>query len=174
MRAHPDITEFQRKHPIKIMPPASDALKKKMHDAVAWRAFRLYEARGCSRGNATEDWRQAEEEVVRPLDCGEIVQDHRDCLTTDVSCFGPGTLEIWVEPQRITLCGPRPSQPLNRAVESQAGISQENWIFRTHDLSTKVDSAELTVRFNGPALHIYLRRALPAGKKEEAELAHAA
>lgn len=171
MRAHPDVTEFQRKHQVRIMPAASDALKKKMHDAVAWRAFRLYEARGGASGHEREDWRQAETEVIRPLDCGTIVQDHRICLTADVTCFGPGTLEIWVEPRRITLCGPCADPKFNSMAGSPAA-GPANWIFRTHEFTAEADPAEVTVRFNGPAMHIYLRRAMPI--PQQAVLARAA
>ena len=154
------------------MPPAPDALEKRMHDAVAWRAFHLYEARGCTLGHEVEDWGQAEAEVVRPLDCGVIEQDDSVCLTTDASCFGPGTLEIWIEPHRITLCGPSVIQTPEQAEEPLSAIGRKNWVFRTHELSAEVSPAEVTVRFNGPAMHIYLHRALPI--PQEAVLAHAA
>jgi Protein of unknown function (DUF2934) len=172
MRLHPDISELQRIHPLRIMPPASDALKKKMNDAVAWRAFELYESHGWAAGHDRENWLQAEADVVRPLDCGTIVQDHRVCLTTNISCFAPGTLELWIEPHRITLCGPNPSRRLERTGPAAAGSGLRNLLFLTHELDSKVEPAEVTVRFNGPAMHIYVRRA--ALKPQMAAMAHAA
>jgi hypothetical protein len=172
MRTHPEVTEFQRKHPLKVIASAPEALEKKMHDSVAWRAFHLYEAHGGGSGHEVEDWRQAESEVVRPMDCGLIVQDDRVCLTTDVSCFGPGTLEIWVEAHRITLCGTSTSPKLHRAAGPASANGPRDWIFRTHELSAEVVPAEVTVRFNGPAMHVYLRRALPV--PQQAVMARAA
>lgn len=172
MRLHPDISEFQRIHPLRIMTPAGDALKKKMHDAVAWRAFELYENHSHAGGHDREDWLQAEAEVVRPLDSGTIVQDHRVCLTTNISCFAPGTFELWIEPHRITLCGPNPSRRLERTGPLTAGAGLRDLLFLTHELDQEVKPAEVTVRFNGPAMHIYLRRALPEPRM--AVMAHAA
>jgi Protein of unknown function (DUF2934) len=172
MRSHPQSPEFQRARHVRVMPPAADALNKRMHDAVAWRAFHLYEARGCASGHEAEDWREAEADVVRPLECGTIVEEDTVCVTTDASCFGPGSLEVWVEPHRITLCGPCAAQKLERPAEAAIRIGQRNWIFRTHELTAELDPAEVIVKFNGPAMHIYISRA--HRKPQQAELAHAA
>ncbi|HUK53026.1 MAG TPA: hypothetical protein VL099_07030 [Candidatus Binatia bacterium] len=172
MKAIAEVTEFQRTHQVRIMPPAPDALKKKIHDAVSWRAFALYEGRGGMRGHEIEDWSLAEADVLQPMDCGTIVQDHRVCLTTNLSCFGPGTLELWVEPHRVTVCGPAASAKLDRTGEKSSQITRKDWIFRSHELSAEVDPAAVTVRFNGPAMHILLQRAVAVPR--HAELVHAA
>ena len=172
MKAQRNHSEFQRVHPVRVMPPESDVLRKRMNDAVAWRAFRLYRNRGLVSGHDAEDWRQAEAEVVRPLQCGSIVEDDTVCLTADISCFGPGTVEVWVEPHRITLCGPCPANELEGPAETATSIGPKNWIFRTHGVTAELDPAEVIVRFNGPAMHIFVHRARPI--PQQAVAVHAA
>jgi Protein of unknown function (DUF2934) len=161
MKARSNQTEFQRIHPVRIMPPAYEVLKKRMDDAVASRAFRLYMNRDRTSGSDAEDWRQAEADVVRPLQCGSIVEDDTVCLTADISCFGPGTVEVWVEPHRITLCGACPEKELEGPAQAATSIGPKNWIFRTYGVTAELDPAEVIVRFNGPAMYVFIHRARP-------------
>ena len=172
MSARRGSSDSPRRRQVKIMPPVLHILQKRMHDAVAWRAFRLYEARGCSQGHQAEDWSRAEAEVIRPLNGGMIVEEDCVCLTTDMSCFAPGVVELWVEPHRITLCGPRAEENPEPPAEAATGAGEKNWIFRTHDVTAELDPTGVTVRFNGPAMHVYLHRALPT--PQQAAEAHAA
>jgi len=172
MSARRGSSDSPRRRQVKIMPPVLHILQKRMHDAVAWRAFRLYEARGCARGHEVEDWSRAEAEIIRPLNGGMIVQEDCVCLTTDVSCFAPDTVELWIEPHRITLCGPRAEPNAEQLAEAATGNGEKNWIFRTHDVTAEVDPTGVTVRFNGPAINIYLHRAYPT--PQQAVEAHAA
>ena len=65
---HPSIP-----HEVKVRPVLGNNLEIKIQDAVAWRAFALYEQQGCVPGRDVENWQQAYADVVRPLDCGVVV-----------------------------------------------------------------------------------------------------
>jgi len=143
---------------LRIRAAAGDGLKGRIHEAVAWRAFELYEARGGKPGHDAEDWKQAEREVVRPLPCGTVEQDHRICLTADTSCFERGPIELWLEPRRLTLAGP--VKPGKAFPEREGPFAQSrDRVFFVHDFPVDVDPAVVTARFNGPALDIYVAKA---------------
>ena len=148
-----------RPHELRIRTVTGSDLQAKIHDAIAWRAYELYEARGGAGGHDAEDWKQAEAEVVRPLPCGFLEQDHRVCLTADASHFDEGPIELWVEPRRLTLCGfdgtrkPLPVKP------GEPPRPRRDWLFLVHDFAVELDPGAVTARFNGPVLDIYVRRA---------------
>ena len=147
---------WSSRHQLSIRRVASADLQSKIHDAVACRAYELYEARGGTWGHDAEDWERAYGEVVGPLLCGSLEHDRRICLTADASCFDEGPVEIWIEPRRVTICGfDRSSRPFPTP-PGEPTRPRENWIFRVHDLAIEVDPSGVTARFNGPALDIYL------------------
>jgi len=146
-------------HDLSIHPVAGDELQSKIHDAVAWRAYHLFEARGCVPGHETEDWQRAESEVVGPLQCGSLDQDYRICLTVDASCFDDGPIEMWLEPRRLTLCGFDPNHKPFPVPPGEPVRPRRDWIFRVHDFAVDLDPRRVVARFNGPALDIYLSKA---------------
>jgi hypothetical protein len=146
---------------LKIRPVVGNELKNKIHAAVAWRAYQLYEECGHVFGHDVEDWERAEARVVRPMDCGVLAEDARVCLTADASLFDDGPIEVYVEPRRITLCGydrsrrPLPTPP------GEPPRPRRDWIFRVHDFDVDVDPSTVTARFNGPVMNLYLGKAHP-------------
>lgn len=153
------IRSTPRTRELKIRAVTGNELEKKMRDAVAWRAYQFYQEQGCLSGHDVENWERAEAQVVRSLDCGVIVQDHRVCLTADTSLFDDGPIEVYAEPRRITLCGfdrsrrPLPTPP------GEPVPARRDWIFRVHDFDVDVDPYAVVARFNGPVLNIYLAKA---------------
>ena len=146
---------------LRIRPVVGNELKNKIHAAVAWRAYQFYEECGRLFGHDVEDWERAEAKVVRPMDCGVLVEDNRVCLTVDPSLFDDGPIELYVEPRRITLCGYDPSRrPLPTAPGEPPRVRRD-WIFRVHDFDVDVDPSAVTARFNGPVLNVYLAKAQP-------------
>jgi len=151
--------DSRKLHDLSIRPVAGDELQSKIHEAVAWRAYHLFEARGCVPGHETEDWQRAESEVVGPLQCGSLDQDYRICLTVDASCFDDGPIEMWLEPRRLTLCGFDPNHKPFPVPPGEPVRPRRDWIFRVHDFDVDLDPRRVVARFNGPALDIYLSKA---------------
>jgi hypothetical protein len=146
-------------HDLSIRLVAGDELQSKIHDAVAWRAYHLFEVRGCIPGHETEDWARAESEIVRPLNCGSLDQDSRICLTLDSTCFDEGPIEMWLEPRRLTVCGFDPNRKPFPVPPGQPERLRRDWIFRVHEFAVELDPSGVIARFNGPALDIYLTKA---------------
>ena len=78
-------------------------------DAVARRAYDLYERRGRAHGHHDEDWRQAVSELVFPV--AVTVSDAGPCLTVEAAVpgFDACDVEVCVEPRRVTIAGQRKS-----------------------------------------------------------------
>jgi hypothetical protein len=160
-----------RPHELRIRRVTGDDLQAKIHDAIAWRAYELYEARGGAGGHDSEDWKRAEAEIVRPLPCGFLEQDHRVCLTTDASHFDEGPIELWIEPRRLTLCGfdgKRKPLPVGPGQPVRPG---RDWLFLVHEFVVELDPAAVTARFNGPVLDIYVGKARACGCERTAAVA---
>ncbi len=80
---------------------------EEVRDAVARRAYEIFERRGRVDGHHDEDWRQAESEVLFPL--AVTVADAGECLTVAAAVpgFDACDVEVCVEPRRVTIAGRR-------------------------------------------------------------------
>lgn len=138
---------------IKIATANPGELEKKFREAVTRRAYQLFETHGCSPGHEGEDWKRAESDVVRPLACGLLTEDDKISLSTDISVFEEGSLEVCVEPRRLSLCG-RPRTP-----DGQDGAcALREFAYGVLDLPVEVDPSQVHARFNGRILEISLYR----------------
>lgn len=86
---------------------------RRVQEAVARRAYEIFESRGSAPWHELEDWRQAEAELVGPQCTGEISLDGTLWVSTDATIFEPGTVEIWVAPRKITICGKASADNVN-------------------------------------------------------------
>lgn len=125
----------------------------RLREAVARRAYQLFESEGCSPGHAGEDWRHAESEVVRPLACGLLTGDDKVSVSTDISIFDEGGVQVCVEPRRLSIYG----RPRIQSASPGACPLRES-VYRVLDLPVEVDPSQVQARFNGPILEIDLYR----------------
>jgi HSP20 family molecular chaperone IbpA len=126
--------------------------ENRLRQAVARRAYQLFESHGCSPGHAAEDWRRAELDLLRPLACGLLARDDKVSVSTDISVFNEGGIEVCVEPRRLTLCG-------TLCTQNAAGDSPfQELVYRVLALPVEVDPAQVHARCNGPILQIDLFR----------------
>jgi len=132
----------------RIIPATACEGESRFHRHLATEAFKIYERRGCAPGHQAEDWKAAEGRIMQPLNCGFIAADDEILLATDSTHFGPGEIEIWVEPRRLILSGP---EPVASAVGSPRGF-----IFRFVDLPVEIDPLNVVARFKGRMLEIEL------------------
>ena len=126
--------------------------KVRLHEAIARRAYRLFESRGVSPGREGEDWKRAESEIVHPLECGLVTHDDKVSICTDMAVFAEGNVDVCVEPRRLILCG-RLSALENRGSNSELGTG-----YLLLDLPVEVEPSHVHARFNGRILEIDLYR----------------
>jgi HSP20 family molecular chaperone IbpA len=130
----------------------SKARETRIRAAIAARAFELSRTHAPTAGNQLDDWRRAEAEILIPPCHGLTVTDGRLIVTTNVSCFAEGEIEILVEPRRMTLCG--------GAGNPKICHGPLGWpVFRAIALPVEVDPAGVTARFDHGMLEISLPKA---------------
>jgi hypothetical protein len=135
----------------------ADEQERRIHAAIARRAYEIFKIRG-SGAHEQEDWRQAESELLRPLCLGRMSVDDSLWVSMDATHFEEGTINIWVAPHRLTICGkPRAKrQPTTPAASSS--LMQEEIMFREVGLPLEVDPSKVTARLKGQFLEILLRK----------------
>lgn len=90
---------------IPIVPVPAEEQTRRVDEAIAKRAYQIFEKRGGMPWHELEDWRQAEKELHANLCFTETTEDHTVVIGADPAGFAPGTLQIWVAPSRVTLSG---------------------------------------------------------------------
>jgi hypothetical protein len=145
---------------VKIVPVASDEQTRRIHAAIARRAYEIFEQRGSMGWHELEDWRQAEAEVLSKLCFGLTTCDHTILVGTDIAGFEPGTVELWVAPHQITLCGQ--AQP-HEAQTSKVPLcaAGERFVFREIPLPYEIDPASVDTKMQSRFLEIRLPQARP-------------
>jgi HSP20 family protein len=118
---------------------------KETIDAVARRAFELFEANGHIFGRDLDDWLRAERELLHPLYL-EISETH-GALTVEVEVpgFSEKDIEISLEPRRLTISGTRETAQERKkgtTVYSERGSKR---LFRVVRLPVEVDTASTAI-----------------------------
>ena len=128
--------EAPAKQSINIAVVSTNDQTSRIQGAVARRAF--VRCGACIPGHELEDWRQAESELVSPLSHGLMICDEDIWVGTDVTQFKEGTIEIWVSPRHVTICG----ESGGGQREKESGPAQgEKLVFRVLHLPIEVEPA---------------------------------
>lgn len=136
----------------------ADEQGRRIHAAIARRAYEIFENRG-SGAHEEEDWRQAESALLRPLCIGRMSVDDSMWLSMDAIHFQEGTINIWVAPQRLTICGKPRAKKQHSTPATSSPNREEELMFREVGLPIEVDPSKVTAWFNGQFLEILLRKA---------------
>jgi HSP20 family molecular chaperone IbpA len=125
-----------------------------VRDAIAKKVSQNRESLGFEPDRELKDWRQAESEIVRPLNCGFLVLDHSIELTTDAACFDEGEIEICVEPRHLMICG-----KARTGTPEIVSKSAECSIIRSLELPIEIEPSVVTAGFKGRTIEIQLPKA---------------
>jgi len=74
---------------------------------LARRAYEIFERRGGAPGSHDGDWLQAEAELLHPVPVEVASARHHVIVRAEVPGFGPGEIQIALEPRRVTVAGRR-------------------------------------------------------------------
>lgn len=134
----------------------------RVQDAVAHRAFEIFESQGAVPGHEREHWQQAETELAGSRCSGQMQLDGSLWVSADAAFFEPGTIQIWVAPSKLTICGkPRVLRASSAARQGAPG-EKDKLIFHVIELACEVDASHVTANFDDAAsLEIVLRKAEP-------------
>ncbi|HTQ60461.1 MAG TPA: DUF2934 domain-containing protein [Candidatus Solibacter sp.] len=159
-------------HKLSIIALDAKEQARRVHAAIARRAFELFEKSG-SGGHEQQDWRQAESALLRPICVGRLSLDDSFWISTDTAPFKEDTVNIWIAPRRLTICGePRVINKEPISIKSYSQPREGEMIFRVVELPVEIDPKNVTGKFRGRFLEILLKKA--QAKPEPAARAAAA
>ena len=122
-----------------------DRMKETM-DAVARRAFEVFERNGRRLGHDLEDWFQAEAELLHPVSLDISETDSALTVELEVPGFTEKDIQISVEPHRLTVTGKRESREEKRKGKTVYSERRSNEILRTVELPCDVDPAHRAIK----------------------------
>jgi len=78
---------------------------RKLEEAIACRAYELFESRGRAHGQDSSDWLRAESEILQPLQIKVSEYQDRLAVKAEVPGFTLEEVEVSAEPQRLIISG---------------------------------------------------------------------
>jgi HSP20 family molecular chaperone IbpA len=131
--------------------------EQEVRGLIARRAYELFESRGRTPGNETEDWLRAEAELLQPLKLELTESNDAFAVRTPVPGFKAEELMLAVEPRRLRIAGKRESRSAAKGRTTEA-----RHLFHVLDLGTEIDPSRVTAGLRGDMLELVLPKARAA------------
>jgi HSP20 family protein len=158
--------------PVKSL-PGSDLFEhvRELSNAIASRAFEIFESRGRALGRDLEDWLRAESEILHPVHLD--IAESGDALTVhaEVPGFSAKELEVGVDPQRLTISGKRITSKEHTSKKTIYTERCSNQIYRAIDLPGEVDTSKVTATLKNGVLEVSMPKAAKGQKVQIEEKA---
>jgi HSP20 family molecular chaperone IbpA len=130
-----------------------------INDAIARRAFELFESHGSTPGHELEDWSRAESELLHPVPMNITEVNNEYVVRAEVPGFGRENIEIAVEGRCMAISGKRET----RAEDENRKLIRSEWpgdrFFRTLDLPSDVDASKISTFLKDGILTVDLPKA---------------
>jgi HSP20 family protein len=125
---------------IRVVGP--DTMFEHMHktlDAIACRAFELFDESGRRLGRDLDDWFQAEAELLHPVHIDVTEADDTLTVRAEVPGFREKDIEVTIEPERLTIRGERRSTEEQHNGKTVYSERCANEFYRVIELPAAVD-----------------------------------
>ncbi len=132
----------------------------KTYDAIARRAFELFESHGSMFGRDLEDWFHAESELLHPAHVEVAESAQNFTLRAEVPGFRTDELEVSVDGARVTIAGKREGEPRKENTIFSERCSDR--ILRMIDLPAAVEGEKVKATLKDGILSLDLPKAAPA------------
>ncbi len=145
------------------MAPESNSLKlveprtlydrtNQIHNAIAQRAFELFEDDGGLFGRDLDHWFKAEAELLHPVHVQVFESNEAVELQAEVPGFSPKELEVSVQPQRVIITGKKESNEEHKKGKTVYREQCSNEILRLIDLPADVEASKTTATLKNGVL----------------------
>ncbi len=135
-----------------------------IYNAIARRAFQIFESRGCSPGNDLEDWLRAESELLHPVPMNVSESNGKYIVRAEVPGFGSKDIKVIVEPRYLAISGKRETKEEAENAEMIRFEWSADQIFRALDLPSDVDTSNFNTTVKDGILTVDLPKAQNANK----------
>lgn len=138
-------------------------------EAIAERAFELFQKRGFKFGHELEDWFKAERELLKkvPIEIKDV--DGNLDIRAEVPGFTADKLKVSVEPNRVTIKGETKENVERKDDKTLYSEWKSNKIFRTFDLPHPVENEKATAKIKDGVLTLIIPKTVEA-KPNEVEI----
>ena len=135
-----------------------------VYNAIARRAYDLFQSRGRGDGHDIEDWLFAESEMLNPVPVEISEADRELIVNADLPGFRDKDIELRVEPRRLVISGKREEVYDRTKRKTIYSEMRSREVFRVVDLPQKVDPENVKATLHDGRLEIDLPKAEPAKK----------
>ncbi len=133
-------------------------------DAVARRAYEIFEGNGRQLGRDLEDWFRAEGELLHPLNVELRETDNAVIVRAEVPGFETKELEVGIEGRQLTIAGQHETSKEEEKEKLLYSERRSNRLYRCIQLPTEVDSEKTTATLKGGILELSMPKTAPAKK----------
>jgi HSP20 family protein len=126
----------------------------RIYNAIARRAFEIFEGNGKTPGREIDDWFKAESELLHPVHINMSEDEKTLTVLAEVPGFAEKELDVRIEPKRLTITGKRET---SKKEEKGKTVYQERCsdeIFRVVDLPSEVEKDKATATLKNGVLEI--------------------
>ncbi len=135
-----------------------------IYDALARRAYELFDGRGRQDGRDWEDWFRAESEILNPVPVEIGEADGQVIVRADLPGFREKDIEVRVEPHRLIISGKREQIHDEKKRKTLYSERRSDEVCRVIELAEKVDSEKAKATLQDGTLEVMLPKAHPAKK----------
>lgn len=150
--------------PVLTMPEVASSVDQSVqaiYNQVARRAYELFLQRGYAHGFHTDDWLQAESELMQPAPIHIEEEDDKFLVRAEVPGFRANQVEVRVEPNRLLISGNAEEQEKQRTrghtIYTESKRAQ---LFRVVNLPTEINSEKAQASLADGVLQIILPKAV--------------
>ena len=137
-----------------VEPQAIYAHINELYDAIACRAFELFEGDGKISGRDLDHWFRAEGELLHPVHVQIRESDDAIIVDAEVPGFSANELTLSLEPCRLTISGKKQSSGEERKGNVLYSERCSNELLRSVELPVEVNVSHATAALNDGILEL--------------------
>jgi len=134
----------------------------KTFNALARRAYEIFERNGRVFGRDLENWFQAERELLHPVALNITETDEAFTVKAEVPGFTEKEIEVGVEQGRVTICGQRESSKEEKKGKTVCAESRSGEILRVVKLPSEIERDRVTATLKNGVLELTLPKVAKA------------
>ena len=124
---------------------------QELSEAIAHRAYELFEGEGCRDGHDLEDWYRAESQLLQPVPVEFEETDHSLTVRADIPGFTDREVEVRVGSHRLVISGKK-----EHIFDHRSRDVRPAEICRSLDLAAEVDPNKVAATFRDGRLEVTL------------------
>lgn len=157
-----------------VEPQAIYSRMNELYDAIARRAFELFENDGAIFGRDLDHWFKAEAELLHPAHIQIKESDDAIIVDTEVPGFTANELQLSLEPRRLTIRGKKQSSSEQKRESVLYSERCSNELLRSVELPVEVNASRASATLQNGILELTAPKAVTKSVSIQAKSAGAA